>query len=165
MQEIFSNTDSDVARYLANETQAMREYIYSQMHIDINEKDPLTAEYLILNAFYTKINENVKTLNSVSQETENLIANLEMSLTTNEELQQQKFIKLTDSIKQDFTSASEKIVNVANDTLNARSKDLSIELSNNISSKFKTSYLYIIIGLLSANLISTMLLCLVILYR
>ena len=162
MREIFSNTDSDVARYLAKETQIVREYIYAKFHIDIDDEDPIIAEYLILNAFAAKIHENIQKLNEYTQETEALLNNTVMDLMSNTENQQANFNNLTESIKNDFASASDKILDIACKELKSSTLNITTELTQQTLGKLNFFNVYL---LLSTNLIMTLLLCIVILFK
>lgn len=162
MREIFSNTDSDVARYLAKETQIVREYIYAKFHIDIDDEDPIIAEYLILNAFAAKIHENIQKLNEYTQETEALLNNTVMDLMSNTENQQANFNNLTESIKKDFASASDKILDIACKELKSSTLNITTELTQQTLVKLNFFNVYL---LLSTNLIMTLLLCIVILFK
>ena len=161
MREIFSNTDNDVARYLAKETQIVREYIYAKLHIDIDE-DPIIAEYLILNAFAAKIHENIQKLNEYTQETEALLNNTVMDLMSNAENQQANFNNLTESIKNDFASASDKILDIACKELKSSTLNITTDLTQQTLGKLNFFNVYL---LLSTNLIMTLLLCIVILFK
>ena len=161
MREIFSNTDSDVARYLAKETQIVREYIYAKLHIDIDE-DPIIAEYLILNAFAAKIHENIQKLNEYTQETEALLNNTVMDLMSNAENQQANFNNLTESIKNDFASASDKILDIACKELKSSTLNITTDLTQQTLGKLNLFNVYILLG---TNLIMTLLLCIVILFN
>lgn len=162
MREIFSNTDSDVARYLAKETQIVREYIYAKFHIDIDDEDPIIAEYLILNAFAAKIHENIQKLNEYTQETEALLNNTVMDLMSNTENQQANFNNLTESIKNDFAEASDKILDIACKELKSSTLNITTELTQQTLGKLNFFNVYL---LLSTNLIMTLLLCIVILFK
>ena len=162
MREIFSNTDSDVARYLAKETQIVREYLYSKLHIDIVDEDPIIAEYLILNAFAAKIHENIQKLNEYTQETEALLNNTVMDLMSNAENQQANFNNLTESIKNDFAEASDKILDIACKELKSSTLNITTELTQQTLGKLNLFNVYILLG---TNLIMTLLLCIVILFN
>ena len=162
MREIFSNTDSDVARYLAKETQIVREYIYAKFHIDIDDEDPIIAEYLILNAFAAKIHENIQKLNEYTQETEALLNNTVMDLMSNAENQQANFNNLTESIKNDFAEASDKILDIACKELKSSTLNITTELTQQTLGKLNLFNVYILLG---TNLIMTLLLCIVILFK
>ncbi len=155
MREIFSNTDSDVARYLAKETQIVREYIYAKLHIDIDDEDPIIAEYLILNAFAAKIHENIQKLNEYTQETEALLNNTVMDLMSNAENQ-------TESIKNDFAEASDKILDIACKELKSSTLNITTDLTQQTLGKLNLFNVYILLG---TNLIMTLLLCIVILFN
>ena len=161
MRDIFNNTDNDIARYLANETQIVREYIYSKLHIDIDE-DPIIAEYLILNAFAAKMHENIQKLNEYTQETEALLNNTVMDLMSNAENQQANFNNLTESIKNDFASASDKILDIACKELKSSTLNITTDLTQQTLGKLNFFNVYL---LLSTNLIMTLLLCIVILFK
>ena len=161
MREIFSNTDNDVARYLAKETQIVREYIYAKLHIDIDE-DPIIAEYLILNAFAAKIHENIQKLNEYTQETEALLNNTVMDLMSNAENQQANFNNLTESIKNDFASASDKILDIACKELKSSTLNITTDLTQQTLGKLNFFNVYLLLG---TNLIMTLLLCIVILFK
>ena len=161
MREIFSNTDNDVARYLAKETQIVREYIYAKLHIDIDE-DPIIAEYLILNAFAAKIHENIQKLNEYTQETEALLNNTVMDLMSNAENQQANFNNLTESIKNDFASASDKILKIACKELKSSTLNITTDLTQQTLGKLNFFNVYLLLG---TNLIMTLLLCIVILFK
>lgn len=162
MREIFSNTDSDVARYLAKETQIVREYIYAKFHIDIDDEDPIIAEYLILNAFAAKIHENIQKLNEYTQETEALLNNTVMDLMSNAENQQANFNNLTESIKNDFAEASDKILDIACKELKSSTLNITTDLTQQTLGKLNLFNVYILLG---TNLIMTLLLCIVILFN
>lgn len=162
MREIFSNTDSDVARYLAKETQIVREYIYAKFHIDIDDEDPIIAEYLILNAFAAKIHENIQKLNEYTQETEALLNNTVMDLMSNAENQQANFNNLTESIKNDFASASDKILEIACKELKSSTLNITTDLTQQTLRKLNFFNVYLLLG---TNLIMTLLLCIVILFK
>lgn len=162
MREIFSNTDNDVARYLAKETQIVREYIYAKLHIDIDDEDPIIAEYLILNAFAAKIHENIQKLNEYTQETEALLNNTVMDLMSNAENQQANFNNLTESIKNDFASASDKILEIACKELKSSTLNITTDLTQQTLGKLNFFNVYLLLG---TNLIMTLLLCIVILFK
>lgn len=162
MREIFSNTDNDVARYLAKETQIVREYIYAKFHIDIDDEDPIIAEYLILNAFAAKIHENIQKLNEYTQETEALLNNTVMDLMSNAENQQANFNNLTESIKNDFASASDKILEIACKELKSSTLNITTDLTQQTLRKLNFFNVYLLLG---TNLIMTLLLCIVILFK
>ena len=109
----------------------IKNFLHNELNISIDEKDPLAAEYLILNALYNKINQTVKQLDANITRTNELHEkiikheeNIESVLTESYVEYTQKIEELCDNEKKAFSDAGkiliDKVVDKVNETIKFR---------------------------------------------
>lgn len=116
--ELFGNPE--YAAYYNKEAKIFRSYIYKQFGIALDSHDPLVAEYLMLNNFYGKIEDNIAQISEVNIKLDNTLERINANVNSyyeeaiseiksNQEFSKDQFAKAANLVALELTKKIESL--------------------------------------------------------